>query len=294
MDHKSFAAALPPEARLALTEKRDGPALLRLATHAGTIAALGLWIATGQPGWWLTVPLLGIMIAFLFAIEHEATHHTLLSRPWANDAVGRFAGLMILLPFEWFRWFHMAHHRHTNDAAKDPEIAGGKRPDTRLAWAWHISGIPYWMAEAKVILRLAKGSDIDAFIPANAVSRLVTEARVLLAIYVLAILSLFFSSFLFWVWLLPVIVGQIALRVFLLAEHADCPHVTNMFENTRTTLTSRLMRWVTWNASYHVEHHVFPMVPWYNLPRLHEAMKKELRVTADGYLAFTRGFLARH
>jgi fatty acid desaturase len=91
-----------------------------------------------------------------------------------------------------------------------------------------------------------------------------------------------------------VFIGQIVLRIFLLSEHVDCPHVTDMFENTRTTFTTRLMRLITWNASYHIEHHVYPTVPFHNLPRLHEHMRSNLKMTADGYTRFTRDFLARH
>jgi fatty acid desaturase len=93
--------------------------------------------------------------------------------------------------------------------------------------------------------------------------------------------------------LLPVIIGQMALRVILLAEHADCPAGEDAFLTTRTTKTTRVVRWLTWNANYHAEHHAYPTVPFHNLPDLHNLMKAELRVTADSYGAFTRDFLAR-
>jgi fatty acid desaturase len=44
---------------------------------------------------------------------------------------------------------------------------------------------------------------------------------------------------------------------------------------------------------YHVEHHVAPTVPFHRLPELHSQMQDELKVTADGYAAFTRDYLAR-
>jgi fatty acid desaturase len=66
-----------------------------------------------------------------------------------------------------------------------------------------------------------------------------------------------------------------------------------MFENTRTTFTTALVRFLAWNMPYHVEHHVFPAVPFYQLPRLHQMMKADLRETADGYAAFTRAYLSR-
>ena len=93
---------------------------------------------------------------------------------------------------------------------------------------------------------------------------------------------------LLWLWLVPVLLGQPALRLYLLAEHGDCPKVANMFENTRTTFTTGLVRLLAWNMPYHVEHHVMPMVPFHRLPELHGVMRDRLRVTAEGYVAFTK------
>jgi fatty acid desaturase len=44
---------------------------------------------------------------------------------------------------------------------------------------------------------------------------------------------------------------------------------------------------------YHVEHHVMPQVPFHRLPDLHRLMRASLKVTADGYAAFTRDYLSR-
>jgi fatty acid desaturase len=293
MDHKAFLTALPADTRAALTTRDDRPTQVRLGLHLGAIALMAVWIGAGWPLCWAWVPVQGVMIAFLFMVAHEATHKTLLTAEGANDALGRFAGFMILLPFQWFRWFHMAHHRHTNDPANDPELDGADKPATRAAWAWHVSGLPYWIAEARVLWRLARGDAGDRFVPTNARPRVVAEARWMLAGYVLVAVSLIWTPVLFWVWLLPVMIGQVALRVFLLSEHADCPHVADMFENTRTTLTTRALRAITLNASYHIEHHMAPQVPWYRLPDLHRLARAELRMTSDGYAAFTRDYLAR-
>ena len=39
--------------------------------------------------------------------------------------------------------------------------------------------------------------------------------------------------------------------------------------NSRTVYINPLSRFVYWNMNYHVEHHMFPMVPYYALPALH-------------------------
>ncbi|MBC7675792.1 MAG: fatty acid desaturase, partial [Rhodoferax sp.] len=33
---------------------------------------------------------------------------------------------------------------------------------------------------------------------------------------------------------------------------------------------------IYWNMNYHVEHHMFPMVPYHALPRLHALIKDDL------------------
>ena len=82
----------------------------------------------------------------------------------------------MLLPFQWFRYFHLAHHRWTNLAGKDPELASEK-PSGLMAWLWHVSGLPYWIAEARLLFDLACGRAEGEYLPASALPRIVTEAR---------------------------------------------------------------------------------------------------------------------
>ncbi len=96
-----------------------------------------------------------------------------------------------------------------------------------------------------------------------------------------------------WVWILPVLVGQPTLRLYLLAAHGDCPRVADLFLNTRTIFTTGVMRFLAWNMPYHTEHHVYPQVPFHQLLTLHKVMRGYLNVTADGYVAFTKGYLER-
>jgi fatty acid desaturase len=292
MDQKAFLASVPADLRERMVERSDGPGLWHLALHLGLIVALGGLIAGGVPGWWALLPVQGVVVISLFMLEHEATHRTPFRTVWLNDWVGRLCGLLLVLPFEWFRAFHMAHHRWTNLAGKDPELAGAK-PATRAEWLWHVSGVPYWIAEVRLMAALVRGRVTDGFVAEGAKTRVVAEARGMAVIYALAGLSLVWTDVVLWVWVVPVLLGQPFLRLYLLAEHGDCPEVANMFENTRTTFTTRAVRWLAWNMPYHVEHHVWPMVPFHRLPEVHGLMRDELRVTAEGYAAFTKEYLER-
>lgn len=293
MDHKELIQRLPSDLRAELTQRSNRAGLLHLLGHGAAIGLSSAAIVSGVPFWWLALPVQGVLLVFLFTLEHEATHKTPFASPALNEVVGRICGLVLILPFEWFRYFHLSHHKYTNQPGFDPELDSPK-PETWGAWAWHVSGLPYWAGQITLLVRLAFRRKVDAsFLPAGAMGRIAVEAQVMLAIYEVAAISLFLSPMVFWLWILPVLIGQPFLRLYLLAEHGDCPMVANMLENTRTTLTNRVVRFVAWNMPYHTEHHSYPAVPFHRLPALHVIMRDALRVTAPGYVAFTKDYLAR-
>jgi fatty acid desaturase len=293
MDHKALIQHLPPELRANLTQRSNFAGVLHLLGHLGAIAATSAVVLFAPPFWWLALPVQGIFLTFLFTLEHETTHKTPFDSPWINEVVGRICGLLLLLPFEWFRYFHLSHHKYTNQPGWDPELDSPK-PETRANWALHVSGVPFWAGQMKLIVRLAFLRPVDtSYLPEAALPRIRREAQVMLGIYEIALISLLLSPVLFWLWILPLILGQPFLRLYLLAEHGDCPQVANMLENSRTTLTNRIVRFLAWNMPFHAEHHSYPAVPFHKLPDLHEIVREELQMTAPGYAAFTRDYLAR-
>lgn len=287
MDHRQFLASLAPETRAALTERSDGPGLARLAFHLGAILALGALIAIRAPFWGLLLPVQGVLIVFLFCLLHETVHDTPFRTRWINAAVARIAGFAIALPPVWFRYFHLAHHRHTQDPAKDPELAE-PWPETWGGYLRRVSGLPTWAGHARTLVRNARGRCDAAWIPAGARDRVRREAQAMLAAYAaIAALGLAFGlDWLLLAWLLPALIGQPFLRLYLMAEHGRCPKVANMLENTRTTLTTALVRLVAWNMPYHTEHHSLPAAPFHHLPALHKLMEAHLKETERGYLRF--------
>ena len=91
--------------------------------------------------------------------------------------------------------------------------------------------------------------------------------------------------------MLPAILGQPYLRLFLLAEHAGCALVDDMFANTRTTYTNAAVLLLTWRMPYHAEHHCFPSVPFHALARLNALIGERTQVRARGYFAVHRQLL---
>lgn len=127
MDHKAFLSGLPASTRNALTERSDAPALIHLAIYWGLILIFGLYIHKGLPFW----PLLLIPM---------------------------------VIPMTWFRYFHLAHHRFTNDPENDPELNTAK-PETAGQYLWHISGIPIWRGNIGKLFKNATRDNHDPYAP---------------------------------------------------------------------------------------------------------------------------------
>lgn len=286
-DHKSLIAGLSPAQLKELVARADLPGLRQLLLHWGAILILGGLILLKVPFWPLLIPLQGILIVFLFTALHETIHKTAFKSPALNKLVATVSGFLLLLPPDWFRSFHFAHHRFTNDPARDPELATPK-PDSLGAYLWYLSGLPVWASHLRTLLTNAAGRNRDAFVPPKGAVKIEREARLFLILYAgLAVLSFVFqSNALIWVWLLPALAGQPFLRAYLLAEHTGCPAIPDMLANSRTTFTSALVRFLAWNMPYHAEHHALPAVPFHKLAQFHALTAPHLKVTEQGYGKF--------
>lgn len=291
MDHQALISSLSPDMRAALTERSDRDGLIHLALTIASLVVTGTWIAFALPFWPAVLVVHGILLAFLFTLEHECTHQTPFATPWINECVGRACALVLLLPFLWFRYFHLAHHRYTNDPERDPELADPGRPDTPKAYLLYVTGWGYWKSVMTTLVTNAAGRAEAEYLPKSRRTAMAWEARIMLALYAVALLLA--PVPLFWLWMLPLLTGMPFLRLYLLAEHGHCAQVANMLENTRTTFTNRIVRFIAWNMPYHAEHHAYPAVPFHKLPEFHRVTRDHLKSTAEGYAAFNRDYVSR-
>ena len=106
----------------ALMARSDGPGLRQAGLHFALIGCTGVLVVFALESWWLWPAMLlhGQGLVFLFAAEHETAHRTAFKSRWLNELVIWIAGLVVLLPPSYYRAFHFAHHRHTQDREYDP------------------------------------------------------------------------------------------------------------------------------------------------------------------------------
>ncbi len=137
--------AIGKAALRALMQRSDGRGLMQLAGHLAALGATGTAIAWAGATWWLAPALVvhGVVSIFLFSPLHECIHRTAFKSRAVNDVVAWICGAIVLLPPEYFRAFHFAHHRHTQDPERDPELAQPP-PGDLGGYLLRVTGLPYW------------------------------------------------------------------------------------------------------------------------------------------------------
>jgi fatty acid desaturase len=281
---------IAPDKLKALSLKSDARASARVGGYLGALALSGsaLYFAWGS---WYAIPAFvvhGILINFLYAGQHEFSHSTVFKTKKLNEIFGRLFGFVLIYPRDFDQIQHFAHHRYTQRWEGDGEL--GRDRYTLASYLLWVFGPTYWYTRVRRVIRFAFGVVSESYIPDDRKADVIREARWHLAGYALiAVLSVAAGS---WaalqLWLLPMLVMKPVHQLQNTIEHLGLPHVDAITENTRTTRTNALMRWLGWNMQYHTAHHAFPGVPCYALPKLHEEIfvEKGRKPPTMSYLAF--------
>jgi vanillate O-demethylase ferredoxin subunit len=78
----------------------------------------------------LFVPINGYSMVIMFTGIHEATHRSVSTKDWLNDAIGTIGGFLYMpgMSTTLYRYLHLNHHRYTGDPKKDPDVQYANGP----------------------------------------------------------------------------------------------------------------------------------------------------------------------
>lgn len=253
-----------------LNERSDLMGMMQMASHLGLIGALGYAHSLVMGSWWvlLTGLCLGVAVNFLYAAQHELSHWTVFRTKWLNEFFGRVIGFFMLFPRDYDLIMHYSHHRYTQDWDKDGELV--REPYTLQTFLLWMSGVTYWRNRVVGIIRRARGIIIEPYIHANEEGKVVRESRWHLVGYAVILgVSIYLET---WAavtfWLLPMLLTKPVHQLQNTIEHLGLTHNDDILNNTRSTRTNAVMRWLCWQMPYHTAHHSFPSVPFWKLRRL--------------------------
>lgn len=224
---------------------------------------------------------------------HECGHGTAFKTRWINDALYQTASFQVLRRPTVWRWSHARHHTDTLITGRDPEVAAPV-PVNILGMLMNVFALKGGPRELWRVLRNACGilGEEKTFVPEMEWPKIIKEARIWVAVYALLIATAFITkSFLPVVLfgLLPGMLGTWLYTFFGLTQHAGMPeNVLDHRLNCRTVYMNPVFRFLYWNMNYHTEHHMYPMVPFHALPKLHEAIKADCPPPYDGTVATYR------
>jgi fatty acid desaturase len=283
---------IPRKQMKELMKRSDGPATRDTALWLGGMALLGSLGVAFWESWWAMPFFAAYGVLYGSASDsrwHECGHGTAFRTRWMNDAVYQIACFMIMRnPVAW-RWSHTRHHTDTIIVGADPEIVL-MRPPALARVALNMFGI-LDVAVAMKHMAMNTFGILDAeqktFIPEMEQRRVFTVARVWFAVYAATIGAAVAMGSILPLMLigLPRMYGAWHHVLCGLMQHGGLAEdVLDHRLNSRTVYLNPVSRFIYWNMNYHVEHHMFPMVPYHALPRLHEMIKHDLPAANDGFL----------
>jgi fatty acid desaturase len=271
-------------ARIApLLRKRDVPGLL----------FFGAWlVATGMATWllftvwgtvWVAPALLleGVILSFAYAASHEGAHGTAFRTRWLNETVFYITSFVFGEEPMYRRYSHGRHHAATWYPGFDSQMPY-RNPMTRWRWFSETLAVAATSIGIGQMMRHARGvlsSDEHSFVPPDRVSQLVWGARSFLAGYGLILASPLFLQSVF----LPVsffgarLAGGWIVQLFINSQHMCMSEaVADHRLSTRSLDCSPPVRVLYWNMNFHVEHHLYPGVPFHALPKVNQLIAREL------------------
>ena len=243
------------------------------------VAAGFLW-----PSWWAALPLFAYGVLYGSATDsrwHECGHGTAFRTQWLNTAIYEIASFMVMRNSTRWRWSHTRHHTDTYIVGLDAEIAVMRPPNavrTVLAYVGVMDLWDYMKNMAQNVVGVIPDGD-KTFIPEMQWARTIRVARVSFTIYAATIaLAIYTGSVLPLLLVgLPRLYGCWHMVLVGLMQHGGlADNVLDHRMNSRTVYINPVSRFIYWNMNYHVEHHMFPMVPYHALPKLHEMIKHDL------------------
>jgi MocE subfamily Rieske [2Fe-2S] domain protein len=266
-----------------LLERRDGPAIrdtllwfaLLLLTAGGTIAFWGTL--------WAIPPYLIYAVLYGTASDsrwHEAGHGTAFKTDWMNRVVYEIGSFMVLRESVLWRWSHIRHHSDTIVVGRDPEIQVPRPPDIPGLFV-SLFAINIYRTYFPSLFRHAAGRLTAAektFVPASDRRRVYRHARIIVGIYaaVVAAAIILHSWLPILLIILPHFFGTWLMIVHNTPQHAGlAENVLDHRLNCRTVYMNPISRFIYWNMNYHLEHHMYPLVPYHHLPRLHELVRDD-------------------
>ena len=240
-----------------------------------------IWPAMFIHGVVLTVP--------AYSFSHETAHGTAFRTSWLNETVLWVTSFLYLEEPLHRRYTHTNHHTHTwyvgldSQMPFDTPMKFGEWVTQNIGWdllRFHVT--VFWQLATRKYTEVMRSVTPESELP-----KMTRNARIMLAVYALIGFLPFIGIWWpVWFLILPRLLGAPVMLLFTLIQHVELQENSpSILESTRSFRTSWLGRFLYMNMNNHVEHHLYPQVPFHSLPKLAEAVKDQLPEPDPGFFS---------
>jgi len=236
------------------------------------------------------------------ANTHETVHRTAFKTRWINEVFCYISFFQVHGEPLSFRWSHTFHHSNTlqTEEEYDHEIEVS-RPTHLLKFflkfipltdLFFIHQSAFFVTTKSALGIMSPSNKINA--PLDQQLKIIRNARIILLLWFAIILVSFY--FVTWwpivFYFLPTFVGRPIHYAINVTQHLAAKFDTKDHRlSTHTVILNPIFSFLYWHMEYHIEHHMFPMVPSYNLKKLRQEIYKELPKPFNGLFDFYKKVL---
>jgi len=282
-----------------LTRKSDLRPLVHILGQFLLAAATGIgaYLVYRSLPWPLVIPAVlihGTVYTFFGASGsgHELSHRTVFKSRWLNELFIAITGFMSYFPYTHFRKSHAKHHQLTVHEGEDLEVI---LPVTYKpsVWIWMFTiNVPGMIRilglHGRHALGVYKTEWEQRILPPSDTkgrARVTWWARITLVGHAALAATFILTGnwiLVFLVTLAPFIGNWLNFLCGIPQHLGLMPSVPDFRVCCRTMEIGFLPRFLYWHMNYHVEHHMYAGVPFYNLRRLRKAIEHDVPVATKG------------
>lgn len=297
-----YRTKLAPGTLSALTKRSDLRGLIQaggLLLLFSATAATAVYFFLNQNWWAMAIACYVHSLVHGFvgmeAAVHELSHGTPFKTKWLNELFYRLFSFLTWNNYLHFRVSHMKHHQYTVHRGLDKEVVLEPAP---FSWVDYVSWLTFDFRKFKMIFvttisNALGNADHDFFAWDPLFEKgdprrreLVAWARVMLIGHLILVGA--FIYFELWVMIYLItfsyFFATFPSRACGMQQHIGLSSdVPDWRLSCHTMLFGPITSFLYWRMNYHIEHHMYAAVPFFNLAKLHDAMEHDTPEPTRGY-----------
>ena len=287
-----------------LSKRKDLPGLIHFAIYFLALIISG-YLAYITFGTWLSILfffIYGTIYSYSVCNWHETVHRTAFKTRWLNEIFYHISSFMgDFEGFRW-RWSHTFHHSYTLQTKDDydHEIQVSRPTDLIAFFLNYIPFTDLLFPQRLIKYEVIKHAFgfftpvVEIAAPEKEKKKILWNSRLYLVIWIgIIVFSIYFKTILpILYFILPTYYGKPLWFIVNVTQHLGAAIDTKDHrESTYSVRINPIFSFLYWNMEYHLEHHMFPMIPSYNLKRLHNKIKDQIPKPFPSLYAFYKEVL---